>query len=167
MALALRIQVGALKFLVVVKLREPVSDELCFLTQLCLRSKAYWGYDEEFMRLCEPELSLTEADLEEDAFILAVDAEEPIGIVQVSNGPDGCYLEKLFVEPEHMGRGIGRLLFGWATKTATDLGVNEMIVEADPGAAQFYESMGCIEVGQVISGSIPGRTIPKFTVKLL
>ncbi len=31
------------------RLRTPRCDEAAILTELCLRSKAVWGYDEEFM----------------------------------------------------------------------------------------------------------------------
>ena len=41
------------------RLRSPRLDEASKLTELCLRSKACWGYGEEFMRACEVELTVT------------------------------------------------------------------------------------------------------------
>src|SRR5262245_34275426 len=46
------------------RLRPPSPHELAALTDLCLRSKAVWGYDEAFMRACRAELTLTQRDLE-------------------------------------------------------------------------------------------------------
>ena len=38
-------------------IRAPTIDELPDLSDLCFRSKAVWGYDEEFMEACRGELS--------------------------------------------------------------------------------------------------------------
>jgi hypothetical protein len=42
-----------------VSIRAARPDEAAFLTQLCLRSKASWGYDEEFMAACRFEMTMT------------------------------------------------------------------------------------------------------------
>ena len=43
-------------------LRPARPDEADLLTELCLRSKAVWGYDDAFMRACRAELTLSPAD---------------------------------------------------------------------------------------------------------
>jgi hypothetical protein len=43
----------------VISLRPALPDEAAFLSQLCLRSKASWGYTEEFMAVCRSEAILT------------------------------------------------------------------------------------------------------------
>jgi hypothetical protein len=45
-------------------IRAPTIDELSGLSDLCFRSKAVWGYDEEFMEACRGELSFEPRDLE-------------------------------------------------------------------------------------------------------
>ena len=40
--------------------RSARAGEAASLTALCLRSKAHWGYDAEFMRLCVPSLTVKE-----------------------------------------------------------------------------------------------------------
>ncbi len=84
------------------------------------------------------------------------------GIAQLTFAPDGCYLDKLFIDPNRMGKGYGRHLYQWALQTATEKGAGEMIIEADPGAAPFYERMGATRAGEVPSGSIARRTLPRF-----
>jgi hypothetical protein len=37
-----------------VRLRAPRLDELEALSDLCLRSKAVWGYDAAFLEACRP-----------------------------------------------------------------------------------------------------------------
>jgi hypothetical protein len=43
------------------------------LTALCVRSKAHWGYDEEFMRLSAPSLRVSSTDIALNRVIVAVD----------------------------------------------------------------------------------------------
>src|SRR3954471_22980233 len=53
-----------LRFSVPLTIRPPTIDELSGLSDLCFRSKAVWGYDEEFMEACRGELSFEPRDLE-------------------------------------------------------------------------------------------------------
>lgn len=113
--------------------------------------------------MCKTELTLTEANLARDRIVIADDDRGMAGVAQVSMEEDGCHLEKLFIDTDRIGQGIGRVLYEWAVQTALDLGAHELIVEADPGAVPFYERMGCVRAGEVASGSIAGRTLPRLT----
>lgn len=144
------------------ELREPERHERQAATELCLRSKAFWGYDPAFMANCIDELSLSEDDLSRTMVVLASSDGAIAGIAQVSRDEDRCYLEKLFVDPPFMGQGIGRTLFAWSRGAAAKLGAGEMIVEADPDAVPFYLAMGCKSAGTALSGSIAGRQLPRL-----
>lgn len=137
-------------------------DDLQAASDLCLRSKAFWGYDADFMAACVTELTLTEADISRDPVTLAFYGDELAGVAHVSNDKDECYLEKLFVDPAHMGKGVGRLLFEWSRSAACELGVRQMVVEADPDAVPFYRAMHCRKAGSAPSGSMSGRTLPRL-----
>lgn len=147
-----------------VELRKAMAEDLRAASALCLRSKAHWGYDDAFMDACRPELTLTQRDLDDDHVVVSFDVARLTGVAQVSFGEDGCFLEKLFVNPDDMGKGIGQTLFAWCISVARDLGTNELIVEADPQAESFYVRMGCRSAGTAMSGSIPGRTLPRLTI---
>lgn len=149
-----------------ISLRPPQMSELELATELCLRSKAYWGYDTEFMSACVAELTLSREDLLRDEIILAFQEFSLVGVAQVSNGNEGCFLEKLFVDPFTMGKGVGRKLFDWSISVACRQGAEEIIVEADPGAVPFYYAMLCKEAGTVQSGSIPSRRLPRLIRKV-
>jgi GNAT superfamily N-acetyltransferase len=149
-----------------VKLRPLLGNELALASQLCLRSKGYWGYDEAFLDACKLELTLTESDLKNDPIIVAEDDRGMAGLAHVSTDESGCYLDKLFVDTDRIGQGVGQVLFEWSTKAARGLRASELIVEADPGAAPFYEKMGCIPAGQAASGSVGGRVLPRFVYRL-
>lgn len=148
------------------RVRPPTAAELAPLTELCLRSKGWWGYDDAFLEACRDELTLREADIESGSVVICEDDGGTAGLAQVCIDDDGCFLEKLFVDPPRIGGGVGRLLWCWSVDEARRLGAQTLIVEADPGAAPFYERMGCVPAGSVASGSIPGRTLPRFTYAL-
>ncbi|QYJ08598.1 GNAT family N-acetyltransferase [Qipengyuania flava] len=118
------------------------------------------------MARCEAELSLTPDDAGKGSAMVA-DRGALVGVVQVERDTGrSCSLEKLFVDPDSMGTGLGRHLFAWAVSRARALGAREMVVEADPGAVPFYLRMGCKEAGSVPSGSIPGRSLPRLVYSL-
>jgi GNAT superfamily N-acetyltransferase len=149
-----------------VLLREARIDELQMLGELCLRSKAVWGYDADFVEACRRELSLAKEDLGRTAVRVAEREGRPIGLAQVAVEGEIADLVKLFIEPDELGRGWGRLLFQWAVLTAREAGASRMTIDSDPGAVPFYVRMGARQVGLVPSGSIPGRSLPRLEVAL-
>jgi GNAT superfamily N-acetyltransferase len=147
-------------------LRDVRPDELSSLSELCLRSKAVWGYDEAFMRACRDELTLRPDELLSSYVRVAERDAIIVGLAQIRLVGDIADLMKLFVEPALMGAGVGRLLFEWATARARDLGAIRMTIEADPGAVPFYKRMGACQTGFVPSGSIAGRMLPYLQLEL-
>ncbi|QUL38081.1 GNAT family N-acetyltransferase [Erythrobacter sp. JK5] len=149
-----------------IALRPPHAAELPAASALCLRSKAHWGYDQAFIDACRNELTLTPADLAESAVALALSGDTMVGLGQISHKSGVAELDKLFVEPEWIGRGIGKVLFDWSTGKARSLGARTMLVTADPYAVPFYEKMGFELIGEEPSASIPGRVLPVYRLTL-
>lgn len=146
----------------------PVSaPDLPRLSALCLRSKAYWGYDAVFMAACREELTLTETDMDTSALTAAWRDGILAGVAQVRPEENGAEIWKLFVDPPHMGTGVGRQLFGWCVAEARKLNAAELRIEADPEAVPFYQRMGAKIAGSAPSGSIPGRRLPllRYTLR--
>jgi GNAT superfamily N-acetyltransferase len=146
-------------------IRPPTIDELSGLSDLCFRSKAVWGYDEEFMEACRGE-SFEPRDLELTPIAIAEHEGKPIGVAQLKVVDDEADLLKLFVEPDALRNGTGKALLAWATDVATKLGATRLTIEADPEVAAFYRRMGASDVGQAPSGSVPGRMLPKLAMNL-
>ena len=147
-------------------IRQPTVDELSGLSDLCFRSKAIWGYDEEFMEACRGELSLEPRDLELTSIAVAEHGGKPIGVAQLKVVDDEADLLKLFVDPNALRSGTGKALLAWATDVARKLGATRLTIEADPDAAPFYRKMGAYDVGQAPSGSVPGRMLRKLAMNL-
>lgn len=149
-----------------IRLRDALPDELSGLGELCLRSKAHWGYDEAFLAACRAELTLHPDALQTTRVQVAERDAAVVGLAQVKVTGADADLLKLFVEPALFGTGIGRRLFEWSAAKARELGAERMIIEADPWAVPFYQRMGAHHAGSVASQSIPGRMLPRMLMEL-
>jgi GNAT superfamily N-acetyltransferase len=147
-------------------LRPARSDEAAILTELCLRSKAAWGYDEAFMQTCRNELTLTPQTMQSSRLQVAEVDGCLVGVAQITIKGCVAELDKLFVDPLWLRSGTGRTLFNWAKQTAEKAGALMLVIEADPDAAGFYHRMGAIDDGLAASASIPGRFIPRLKLAL-
>jgi GNAT superfamily N-acetyltransferase len=126
-----------------------------------------WGYDRAFLDGCKDELKLHEEELESSYIVVAEACGKIIGVAQVEIEKFEAHLLKMFVEPESLKCGIGRMLFHWACNEARANGAKRLIVESDPCAAPFYRRMGARDVGLAPSGSVPGRMLPKLAHDLV
>ena len=147
-------------------LREAKAEELPQLNDLCLRSKAVWGYDRAFLDACREELSLRPEALAETTVIVAEADGRIEGVSQLAVDGDRAELLKLFVEPRSIGCGLGRTLFEAAAADAKRRGAAWLRLDADPGAEPFYRRMGAVPAGTAPSGSIPGRVLPRLEFRL-
>ena len=147
-------------------LRAARPDECAVLSALCLRSKAWWGYDDAFIEACREELSIREGDIGELQRVAQVDGVAA-GMAQLDEHQGDWHLDKLFVDPPFIGKGVGGALMHWAIGKAKAIGISRLIVEADPDAADFYRRFGARDDGLVASGSIPDRFLPKLVMDIV
>ena len=144
-------------------------DEAPGLSELCVRSKASWGYDEAFMALARVALQVNPEQIERDDVWVATGSDgEVAGIVALGPGerPDTLDLDKLFVEPQQIRTGVGRALLAHAIIEARRRGAARLTILADPYAAGFYERNGAQPIGEAPSNAIPGRSLPLYEVML-
>jgi GrpB-like predicted nucleotidyltransferase (UPF0157 family)/GNAT superfamily N-acetyltransferase len=145
---------------VTITIRRAAPTESETLSELALRSKAYWGYDAGFLAACRAELSVHTADLERSRVTVAEDADQILGFYALSGGPPEGELTLLFVEPDRIATGIGQMLWNHALATAARVGLSRIRIESDPFAEGFYLAMGATRVGETPSRSIPDRRLP-------
>lgn len=152
-----------------VNIRPAQPTEHRLITQLTLRSKAHWGYSAAFMAACLDELTTTAADIcrADRHYWLAEAADTLLGYYALTpNTPQEHELALLFVEPKHIGQGIGRQLVEHACAQARAQGATSLLIQGDPNAAGFYRALGAVQIGQRASASIPGRDLPEFRITL-
>ena len=143
---------------------KPGEGEL--LSELGVRSKATWGYDEAFISACRDELRVQPSDILHEAadYIVAERAGRVVGYYALVRLADGeLELDALFVEPECIGQGVGHRLFTHALAVAGSRGAS-VLIQSDPHAADFYASHGARPFGERESDSIPGRFLPLMRV---
>ena len=129
-----------------------------------MRSKAHWGYAEEFLERVRSILTFSEEDiLRCPVYVLTLGSDEPAGVYRITGAPPEGELEDLWLDPRIIGRGMGRALFEHALGTAGGLRFESLLIEGDPNAEGFYLAMGAIRVGSRESPS--GRTLQLLRVK--
>ena len=152
-----------------VSIRDAAARDSKILSALAMRSKAYWGYSESFMNACIDELSVSTADIADNAchYVVAELDGEIIGFYSLEGLRQGeIELGALFVDPGHIGTGTGRTLIERAKTHARELGASILSIQGDPNATKFYRAAGAVETGRRESESIRGRFLPVFQIEL-
>ncbi len=154
--------------------RAARADEAQALSALALRSKGWWGYSASFLRACQAELTLTETEaarcvvVEVDGVVAGFHllSESARADARDGDGEAVGELDMLFVDPPFIGGGVGRILFEDARRRAAAAGWARLQIEADPHSRTFYERLGAVQVGERLSRSIPGNSLPLFELTL-
>ena len=151
-----------------VEFRPARVEDAADLSELAFRSKAYWGYPAEFMQACREELNVDAETIEaEDCFYeVAIKAGRIAGFYALEGRGRSIELDALFVEPQDIGKGIGRRLIERARARAAALGAEILTIQGDPNAIDFYHAAGALLIGERESGSIPGRMLPLLEIDL-
>ena len=147
-------------------IRDAKPDEAEALSALALRSKAHWGYAEDFIAACVDELTLTRRDIEEQIVRVCDQGDRPAGYYHLVIADVIAEVEHLFVPPEAIGGGLGRALWADLMARAEAVDAREIRVTSDPHAEGFYRAMGCRSIGAEPSASLPGRRLPRLALAL-
>jgi N-acetylglutamate synthase-like GNAT family acetyltransferase len=150
-------------------IRPARIEETSALLELCVRSKASWGYDEAFMVLVRIAFEGMQEQVAAANVWVATGADGAIaGVVALepSEQPRTLDLDKLFVEPRRIRTGVGRALLTHAIIEATRRGADRLTILADPYAVGFYERYGARLIGEAPSDAIPGRSLPLYEIEL-
>ncbi len=145
-------------------IRPARPQEAAALAALAVRSKAHWGYPRGFVDRFAATMSLTPE----------VVATNDVQVGERDGGLRGFYtllhrgslvvLDDLWLEPDEIGRGSGRLLFEHAVTRARGAGATVLEWEAEPNALGFYTRMGARTVRHTSSSL--GRTLPVMQLRL-
>ena len=144
---------------------EAVVSDAEKLTQIALKSKAYWGYTKEQLESWADVLTITSDYLSKNsAFVYKVEGKivgfyiiEMLNMTTIS-------LEFLFVLPDCIGKGIGHELILHAIENARNKKGYVLNTIADPNAESFYIKYGFQTIFKKES-SIPGRFLPEMEIE--
>ncbi len=137
------------------------------LSERALRSKAVWGYDDDFLNACRDELSVSPTDIDTNCIRVGEDVGSVVEFYRLSIKAGVGSVDLFFVDPDSVRHGYGRLLWtGDLARQAQERGLTDLTVDSDPHAEAFYRAMGCRSAGDAASGSIPGRRLSRLRFDL-
>lgn len=147
-------------------IRRALSNESEVLTKIAFKSKAYWGYGDEYMEMCRNDLIIHPEELEEYIVNVLEVNQEVFGFYELRGVIPEANLFWLFLDSKAIGQGFGRKLWQHAKQTAKDIGYKYMHIKSDPNAEGFYTEMGAVRIGVRPSSAIPDLYLPLMRVYL-
>lgn len=148
-----------------VDIRRAQRGDASVLTGIAHAAKRHWGYGDDLIELWRDDLTLTPETIAANPVYVAIDGARAAGFYALSHEDDVFELEHMWVDPPHMGTGIGRQLFEHAAMTARALGGSVLKIASDPNAEGFYLAQGAHRAGSVVS-TPPGRLLPLLFLDL-
>jgi GNAT superfamily N-acetyltransferase len=117
------------------------------LTEIAHAAKRHWGYPENWIESWRDVLTMRPEFIAANISYCAIQDDRPVGFYVLTNEDDGIHLDHLWILPQAMHRGIGRVLFEHAVEQAKLAGCTCIKIEADPNAEGFYQRMGAVRAG--------------------
>jgi len=151
-----------------IELRNAVSSEAAALSALAKRSKAHWPYSPDHLAQWHDDLTVTEQTIADTHCTVVLMHGQLAGYYVLDPRRSPWSLEHFWVDPEHMGRGVGRALLEHAVAQARAGAASAISIDSDPYAEPFYLACGAQRVGELsspISGQ-PARIRPQLRLPL-
>ncbi len=152
-------------------IRPARPNEYKTLTDIGFRSKAIWNYPQAYFDIWSKELTLSSDYIQSnEVFVLETNKtiigyyslvilSEPILIKPDIKIKSGLWLDHMFIEPEHIGSGLGKDLFNHCIEQSELKNYEKLKIFSDPNACKFYIKMGCQYIKEYPS-TIENRTTP-------
>ncbi len=105
--------------------------------------------------------------------LLAYSDDEPVGFALYFRnfstflGQPGIYLEDLFVEPGHRGKGIGKALLARLAKTALERGYGRLewaVLDWNTPSIEFYRSLGAVPLDEWTQYRVTGEALSRLAL---
>lgn len=149
-------------------IRKAITKEASVLSELAIRSKAFWGYDPAFIEACRDDLTLSEAYIKRNDVFVIEQEEKITGFYSLLIQEKQGILDHLFIHPEAIGKGFGNRLWDHMIQTALKHNLPAIQIHSDPYAEGFYSKMGAVKIGEVASSVFSERKLPllEYRIKL-
>jgi GNAT superfamily N-acetyltransferase len=141
-----------------VLIRNAWLAEQSSLTDLQRRASMHWEAYREQLVAHPDAVELPVHQIQAGLVRVAEVGTEVVGFAVLLEPERGaCELDGLFVEPAHMGAGVGRALVEDAMRIARGRGATAIEVVANPEAVAFYHRLGFTGAEQVPTRFGPAR----------
>ncbi len=144
------------------RIRRAKSEEAAVLTDIAVRSEAYWGYEPEFMESFRRAYKLTESFINKNPVYVIEEQGRILGFYGIVPEKVVAELEYFYVGPECIGKGLGKLLWTHLVGYCKENGIAGISLVTSPQAVGFYTKLGAEQVGEIESLVRKGRMVPKL-----
>lgn len=145
------------------RIRTADAKDCNALTRIAKRSKQFWGYPDELLKLWEKDLRITPEQLRSNPTYVILDNEYPAGFCSFAISGNTLEIMHMWVLPEFMGLGLGRKLLSGSLEKYLSSDIVEIIVISDPNATGFYQKFG-FQTREWTDSLPEGRRLPVMKV---
>jgi len=150
-------------------IRSATQKDSKVLTEISFSSKKHWGYPAEYFEIWKEELTITgdyirknyvqiiETNGDAVGYYSVVELEKDLEITNFTM-EKGVWLEHVFIRPEFIGKGFGKMLMQHLIESSINNQWQELKILADPHSVEFYKKLGAKYIKEITS-NIPGRTV--------
>jgi GNAT superfamily N-acetyltransferase len=148
---------------------EIISAEIAdnqILTTITKKSKAYWGYSADKLQGWEHLLTVTKDYIEKNNVFKLILNDQIIGYYSFYPIDENTIkLDNMFILPEYIGKGFGKVLMTDFLKKVEQFGVNKITLDAEPNAENYYKTFD-FETTEQLESSIKERYLPIMELKI-
>ena len=149
-----------------IQIHRATPDQADALTVLAHAAKAHWGYPQAWIDFWKTELTLKSDFIADNEVFVAINQDKIVGCCALVTSPGLVELEHMWIDPNEMGKGIGRALFEYTQRRAIELGFTNLELSADPHAEAFYERMGARRIGDIPADMFgQSRVLPRMRIE--
>jgi len=136
------------------EIRRALPEDCRALKAVARAAKGYWHYSSDYMELWNHDQEITPDYVEHYQVRCVVSGRKIIGFYAYSTDGEIRDLTHLWVAPEHIGTGVGRILLRDAIERLRADGVRGLHIIADPNAEGFYLRMGARRLAETRPGPL-------------
>jgi GNAT superfamily N-acetyltransferase len=149
-------------------IRRADRTEAAVLTAVAHAAKRHWNYPEAWILKWREQLTVTPAYVDEHrVFVVEVDGSIGGFYALRGDGPT-VELDHVWVDPKHIGGGLGRRLVEHGMAEARAGGTRSIEIDSDPYAEAFYAHLGARRIGKTPApmDEEPERYLPRLVLEL-
>ena len=146
--------------------RKAEESDAKDLTELTIRSKAYWGYTPEQIAEWRADLTIyPEYIAQEEVYILTIE-KVLIGYYSfIRLNHQKVKLDNIFIAPNYIRQGYGNILMNAFFNQVRDRGFKTIRLDSEPNAENFYKKLGFKVIGQLES-TLKNRFLPIMELQI-
>lgn len=141
------------------KIQKALQTDQHELTIVMRKSKAYWNYEQQQLDDWQDELTISPEFIMKNQVFKLLDKNKIVGFFAYSLQNKTLKLESLFLLPEYIGSGLGKLLMNVFLNKIKGLPIKRIVLDADPNTESFYNNFNFQTVSLKIT-AIENRFMP-------